>query len=87
MLQETRGLRITGLRVLAQKPSTSSPGWRSPGSALFSFGGLLLFLQVCGPSVNSGTASFKSLGFDLGQKLSTIVTSFVPTSKKIILER
>ncbi len=46
----------------------------------------MLLLHVCRPSINSGTASFKSLGFDLGQKLSTIVTSFVPTSKKIILE-
>src|SRR5690606_40151406 len=86
MLQETRGLRITRLRILAQKPCTSATRWRSPRPALFSFGRVVLSLQGCGPSVNSGTAAFKSLQFDLGQKLSTIVTSFVPPSKKIILE-
>ncbi|PKA39896.1 hypothetical protein CWR43_29910 [Rhizobium sullae] len=57
------------------------------GMAVARDGSFLVWRLV---AVSSGLRSIVNsgpLGFDLGQKLSTIVTSLVPTSKKIILER
>ena len=69
MLEETIGLCVRGLRVLPQEPRACAPRWRSPGPDLFFLKRLWLLLAVGCPSINGGTAPFKSLSFDLGQKL------------------